>query len=127
MLAISHQRVDLSIGDAEVRALLVGTGVVLCVHSLGCSSAAFYLTPRRTEAEAGLTLEEGVEARRQAGQSSGQRGLSRRWTRLCLDATAEWEDGRWSQPRCQSSTREKRRQATSRIKKIERAIRILAA
>jgi hypothetical protein len=45
MLAIAHQRVDLVIGDAEVEALLVGTGVTLGVDSLGCSPAAFDLAP----------------------------------------------------------------------------------
>ena len=45
MLAISDQRVNVSIGDPEVRALLVGTGEALGVDPLGCSSAAFDLTP----------------------------------------------------------------------------------
>jgi hypothetical protein len=46
MLAISNQRVDLSIGVAEVRALVVGTSEPLSVHPLGRSPAAFHLTPR---------------------------------------------------------------------------------
>ena len=45
MLAISNQRVDVSVGDPEVRALLVGTGEALGVHALGCSPPAFHLTP----------------------------------------------------------------------------------
>jgi hypothetical protein len=45
MLAISDEGVDLSIGDAEVRTLLVGTSEALGVHSLGCSPPAFHLTP----------------------------------------------------------------------------------
>jgi len=45
MLTISDQSVNLGIGDAEVRALLVGTGEALGVYTLGCSSAAFHLTP----------------------------------------------------------------------------------
>jgi len=39
-------RMNLSIGHAEVLALLVGTGVPLGVDSLGCSAAAFDLAPR---------------------------------------------------------------------------------
>ncbi len=45
MLAISHQRVEVSLGDAKVRALLVGTSEALGVHSLGGSLPAFHLTP----------------------------------------------------------------------------------
>jgi hypothetical protein len=45
MLAISDEGMDVRIGDSEVRALLVRTGVALGVHSLGCSPAAFHLTP----------------------------------------------------------------------------------
>src|SRR5215470_15324197 len=45
MLAIPDQRVDVSIGNAEVGALSVGTGVALCVDPLGCSPTAFDLAP----------------------------------------------------------------------------------
>ena len=45
MRAIPDQGVDMSICDAGVGALLVGTGEALGVHSLGCSPAAFDLTP----------------------------------------------------------------------------------
>ena len=45
MLAISDQSVDVSIGDPEVRALLVETSEARGVYSLGCSPAAFHLTP----------------------------------------------------------------------------------
>jgi hypothetical protein len=45
MLAISDEGVDVSIGDPEVRASLVGTGEALGLYPLGCSSAAFDLTP----------------------------------------------------------------------------------
>ena len=45
MLAIPDQRVDVSIGDAEVRALLVGTGEACGVHAFGGSPAAFDLAP----------------------------------------------------------------------------------
>ena len=45
MLAIPNQRVDPIIGDAEGRALLVRTGEALGLDPLGCSSAAFHLTP----------------------------------------------------------------------------------
>ena len=46
MLAIPNQRVDLSIGDAEVGALRVGTGEAFGVDPLGRSPAAFDLAPR---------------------------------------------------------------------------------
>ena len=45
MLAIPNQSVDVSVGDSEVRALLVGTGEAFGVHPLGGSPAAFDLTP----------------------------------------------------------------------------------
>ena len=45
MLAIPNQRVDLSIGDAEVGALRVGTGEAFGVDPLGRSPAAFDLAP----------------------------------------------------------------------------------
>jgi hypothetical protein len=45
MLAIPDQRVDVSIGDAAIRALRVGTGVALGLHALGCSPPAFHLSP----------------------------------------------------------------------------------
>jgi len=45
MLAIPNQRVDISIGDPVVRALLVGTSEALGVDPLGGSSAAFHLAP----------------------------------------------------------------------------------
>ena len=43
VLAITNQRMNLSISNAEVQALLVGTGVPIGVDSLGCSRAAFDL------------------------------------------------------------------------------------
>src|ERR1051326_474207 len=45
MLAIPDQRVDPIIGDAEVHALLVWTGEAHGLYPLGCSTAAFHLTP----------------------------------------------------------------------------------
>jgi hypothetical protein len=45
VLAIADQSVDLSIGDAEVGALLIGTGVALTIHPLGRSPPAFDLAP----------------------------------------------------------------------------------
>jgi hypothetical protein len=45
MPAIAHQSMNVSIGDPAIRALLVGTGETLGVYSLGCSPAAFHLTP----------------------------------------------------------------------------------
>jgi hypothetical protein len=45
VLAIADQSVDVSIGDAEVRALLIGTGEARGVHPLGRSPPAFDLAP----------------------------------------------------------------------------------
>ena len=45
MLAIADQRVDVSISDAEVRALRIGTGVARGVYAFGCSPPAFHLAP----------------------------------------------------------------------------------
>ena len=45
MLAISDEGVDLSIGDAKVRTLRVGTSETLGVHVLGGSPPAFHLAP----------------------------------------------------------------------------------
>src|SRR5713101_248494 len=45
MFAISDQRVDLSIGDPGVWALLVGTGETLGVDAFGSTSPAFHLAP----------------------------------------------------------------------------------
>jgi len=67
-------RVDLSLGDAEGRTLLVGTGKALGVHALGCSRRLFTSRQGRDIRGTGSTTDEGVEARRQAGQSSGERG-----------------------------------------------------
>ena len=53
MLAISDESMDVSIGDPEVRALLVGTGEALGVYPLGCSPPAFHLAPGAHEAGAG--------------------------------------------------------------------------
>jgi hypothetical protein len=46
MRAISDEGMDVSIGDSIVGALRVGTGKALGIDSLGCSPAAFHLTPR---------------------------------------------------------------------------------
>jgi hypothetical protein len=45
MLAIANERMNVSVGDPEVRALLIGTGVAFGVYLFGCSPAAFDLAP----------------------------------------------------------------------------------
>ncbi len=45
----------------------------------------------RTGVGEGLTPDEGVQQRRQAGQSSGVRGLRRRWTVVRIGSAFEWE------------------------------------
>src|SRR5713101_7333299 len=43
--AISDEGVDLSIADAEVRALRVGTSEPFGIYAFGCSPPAFHLWP----------------------------------------------------------------------------------
>jgi hypothetical protein len=45
MYAISNQGVDVSVCDAEVRALVVGTGEALSVYPFGSTPSAFDLAP----------------------------------------------------------------------------------
>src|SRR5258708_8813647 len=66
MLAISDQGMDLSIGDPGVRALLIGAGETLGVHSLGCSPAAFPLTPGAYKSTSRAHTQ-----RRAAGETTG--------------------------------------------------------
>jgi hypothetical protein len=47
---------------------------------LGAPRRLFTSRQGRTDAGTALTPDEGVQERRQAGQSSGVRGLRRRWT-----------------------------------------------
>jgi hypothetical protein len=58
MLAISHQRMDLRIGDAEVEALRIGAGEPLGVDPLGGSPPAFHLCQGRTGCGVGPLAEE---------------------------------------------------------------------
>ena len=46
MPAVPDKRMEVSVSDPAVRALRVRTGEAVGVHALGCSSAAFHLTPR---------------------------------------------------------------------------------
>jgi hypothetical protein len=68
----------------------------------------------RTGAGPGAPPNEGVEPRRQAGQSSGERGLRRCCTVVRLTSPREEEGRRWNQSRRHNSDRERRRQTTSR-------------
>src|SRR5260221_171568 len=68
----------------------------------------------RTGAGAGSTPDEAGEARRQVGQSSGERGLSRRWSVVRLAPPREEEGRSGNQSRRPSLARERRRQTTSR-------------
>jgi hypothetical protein len=45
MRAISDQRMSVGIGDAGIRALLVGTGETLGVYAFGSSPSTFHLRP----------------------------------------------------------------------------------
>src|SRR5215469_4810037 len=68
----------------------------------------------RTGRGGGPAADEAVEARRQAGQSSGQRGFSKRGSLLRLTHPGEWEGRRWSQSRRPSLTNKRKRPTTSR-------------
>ena len=46
MFAISDERMDVGVSDAEVHALLIGTGVTLGIDAFGGTSPAFDLAPR---------------------------------------------------------------------------------
>jgi hypothetical protein len=107
MLAIANQRVDLSIGNAKVEARWVGTGEAFGGYPSGGLPVGFSLHARdATSAGTGPAPEERVEARRQAGQSSGLRGFSRRWSLLCILPDAlDWAEPEWGSQRDQSSER----------------------
>src|SRR5260221_8226826 len=109
------RRVDSSIIAAKVRALLVRTGEAFGVYPSGALPGGF--SPHSRDAasvEAVPPPNEGVEPRRQAGQSSGERGFSRRWSVLRLAPPRGEEGRRWSQSRHPSLAREKRGQTTSK-------------
>jgi hypothetical protein len=71
MLAISYQGVDMSIGDAEVRTLLVGTSEALRGYALGGSPSAFDLAPG----------------------AHGCRGLFHAWRGATTDGAIQWRAG----------------------------------
>jgi hypothetical protein len=58
---------------------------------LGAPRRLFTSDQGRTGRGAVPPPKEGVEARRQAGQSCGQRGFSRRWRVVRLAPPREWE------------------------------------
>src|SRR5215469_12879763 len=61
----------------------------------------------RTGVGAGSTTDEAVEASRQAGQSSGQRGFNSRWSVLrILAAVCGWIGPGWGQQRGHSPSRQ---------------------
>src|SRR5712692_515407 len=84
---------------------------------LGAPRRLFTSHQGRTGTGTGSPADEAGEASRQAGQSSGVRGLRSRWTVEWMAPPLEGEVGRWSQPRCQSSARE-RRKNTNKNKNI---------
>ena len=114
VLAISDQGVDPIIGDAEVRALGVETGMALRIHASGGLLAGF--SPLTRDATSAVPApNEGAEARRQAGQSSGERGFSKRGSLLrSLPVVLDGAGPRWGQLRAHSSAREKKSMNTSR-------------
>src|SRR5260221_4635253 len=80
----------------------------------------------RTGGDAGPTTDEGVEASRQAGQSSGERGLRRRWSVVRIFAALDWAGPGWGQQREQSRSRQSMRKDTRRSNNTWWGIRILA-
>jgi hypothetical protein len=92
MLAVPDQRMEVSVSIAEVLALLIRTGIAFGVDPLGGSPVANALAPGTHRHESpGPTPDELVQKRRQAGQSSGVRGLRRRWSVVrTLAAGPDW-------------------------------------
>jgi hypothetical protein len=88
--AIPDQGMNVSIGDPEVRAPVVGTGETLSVYAFGGSPPVFDLGQGRTGRGFGPATDEKVEERQQAGQSRGVRGLRRRWIMGCSAFALEW-------------------------------------
>ena len=86
VLAIADQRVDARIGAPEVQALRVGAANPSVSMRLGAPRRLLTSLQGRTGAGAGCALDEAGEASRQAGQSSGVRGFSRRGSLLRLAA-----------------------------------------
>src|SRR5437868_10268267 len=73
---------------------------------LGAPRRLFTSRQGRTGAGANPPPDEAVEARRQAGQSCGERGLSRRWNVVrTLAAALDWTGPGWGQKRAPSSER----------------------
>jgi hypothetical protein len=83
MLAIPNECMNVSIGDPAVPALRVGTSEACGVDPFGAPRRLFTSDQGRTGAGASPSPDGDVEVRRQAGQSSGVRGLRRRWTMGC--------------------------------------------
>jgi hypothetical protein len=90
MLAISDQGVDVSIGDPGVRALGLGQAKPSVFTRLGAPRRLFTSHQGRTGRGDGPPPDEGTQERRQAGQSSGVRGLRRRWSEVRLAAVLDW-------------------------------------
>ena len=78
MLAIADQRVDVSVRDPEVRALVVETSEPFGVDTFGGLRRLFTSLQGRTDRGDGPGPEALGEDWQQAGQSRGVRGLSRR-------------------------------------------------
>jgi len=114
VLPIADENMDVSVSDSKVGRCWLGQAK----PSVGiCLGARRLFTSRqgRTGCGAGPLAEEAGEARRQAGQSSGQRGLSRRGSLLrSLPAVLDGAGPRWGQPRAHSSARETMSKHTSR-------------
>ena len=95
MLAIANQRMNVSVGDAEVGALLVGTGEALGVHALGGSPAAFHLTPGTYRRRRWPSTRRGSGGETTGGAIVWERGLSRRWSVVRLASPFEEESPKW--------------------------------
>ena len=76
MLAVADQHMEVSVSVSKVLTLRVRTSEARGLYAFGGTRRLFTSLHGRTGKGAGTTADEGVEVRRQAGQSSGQRGLS---------------------------------------------------
>jgi hypothetical protein len=115
MHAIANQRMNVSVGDPEVRALLIETGEAFGGYPLGGSPTAFRLTPGAYVRSRWPCTRRGRGAETTGGAIVWAAGrCRRRCTVVRLAPPREEEGRRWNQSRRQRSARERMRKNMSR-------------
>ena len=114
MLAIPDESVHSRVSVAKVRAPRFGQANPSVSIRLGAPRRLFTSHQGRTGADAGPLPDEGAEARRQVGQSCGERGLSRRGSAVRTLAALDLRGPGWGQHRAQSSASKKMSKSASR-------------